>query len=123
MPASKTLTSRWARLAVDYYRNTKLLTVGPIAELAYVRLICLARETMETTTRDGAINILLASREIRDVVDIWNSVHGTGTNELLNALCDAGLVRIDGDELIIEDYDTWQTTKEELRAVRKGGKR
>jgi hypothetical protein len=115
----KKTAARWARLAVDYYRDPKLIAVGPIGEVAFIRLLALAREVVENATIDGAIPALLAARELRDIGDLYTSIHPDKTlDDLLAVLETEGLIQIDGRHVIVSGYQGWQTTRSEIDAMR-----
>lgn len=117
MANKKVTTSRWARLAVDYYRNPKILEAGPIGELTWLRLIAIARENIASAPQDGAIVEILVSREIRDITDLYTQVTGKDANSLLDHLVECGLIRREDGIVIIEGFTEWQTTKEELAFI------
>lgn len=117
MANRKNLTSHWARLAVDYYRNPKILEAGPIGELAWLRLLAIARENIATATQDGAVAEILALRELRDITDLYTKVSGKKDTDLFDELVVCGLIRREDGNIIIEDFTLWQTSKEELAAL------
>lgn len=117
MANRKTVTSHWARLAVDYYRSPKIIEAGPIGELAWLRLIAIARENIASSQQDGAVAEILALRELRDITDLYTQVSGNEGTELLEELVSCGLIRREEGSIIIEDFTLWQTSKEELAAL------
>lgn len=115
----KRTSTRWARLAVGYHRDPKIIEVGVIGEVAFVRLLSLAREVVESQEISGAIPYLLAARELREVTDTYTSMNpGKGLDDLLKELSDVGLITREDRLVIVKGYETWQTTKEEIEAVR-----
>jgi len=120
----KKTASRWARLAVGYYRDPKIISCGPIAELAFIRLLAMAREVVETAPRDGAVPYLLAMRELREVTDLYCSIYPKKKpNDLLDELVKAGLITRDEDEVVVVGYESWQTTKIEIDELREANRR
>jgi len=117
------MTSLWARLAVDYYRNPKILEVGPLAELAWIRLIALARETMPTSKVDGAVAEVLVLREIRDITDLHIASTTTPAESLLDVLEAARLITRQDGLVIVNDYTEWQTSQEELHTFQRKTRR
>jgi len=114
----KRTRTHWARLSVDYYRDPKIIAVGPIGELAYLRLLVLARELVESSDVDGAVPILVATRELREVTDLWAKDNGGDFDSLIARLVKVGLVSEEEDELIVEGYRDWQTTRDEIEQNR-----
>lgn len=115
---NKNTKNFWARLAVNYYRDEKILKVGPIAELAFIRLLALAREGVESSLIDGEVPLILARRELRDLVD-YSLSHNEGDLEaILGLLENQGLIRREEDKVIIAKYTEWQTSKTEIVEVR-----
>jgi hypothetical protein len=115
----KRTTTRWARLSVGYYRDPKLIEVGPIGEAAFLRLLALAREVVETVEIDGAVSYVLAGRELREITDLYTTVNpGKAFDDLLEELSDVGLVHRDGKFIILTNYGEWQTTRSEIDAAR-----
>lgn len=115
----KRTSTRWARLAVGYHRDPKIIEVGVLGEVAFVRLLALAREVVESQEVSGAIPYLLVARELREVSDVYSAQNpGLGLDDLLKELADVGLiVRVDR-LVIVKGYEAWQTTKEEIETVR-----
>jgi hypothetical protein len=121
---SKKVRNRWARLSVGYYRDPKVLEVGPVGELAFLRLLALARETVEDAAVDGAVPLVLAARELREVTDLYvRDNPGAGFTELIGALSDVGLVVLEGKSVIVKGYAEWQTTRSEIDTVREETRR
>lgn len=115
----KRTATRWARLSVGYYRDPKLIEIGPIGELAFLRLLALAREVVESMDTDGAVSAVLAGRELREVTDLYSSVNpGKTFDDLLEELSDVGLIHRDGKFIILTNYGEWQTTRSEIDAAR-----
>lgn len=115
----KKVNVRWARLAVDFYRNPKVIAVGLLGELAFVRLMAMAREVVENVDIDGAIPKLLVARELRDVADMYSTVNpGQTLDDLLTLLEDEGLIHSEGRYIVISSYHEWQTTRGEIDALR-----
>lgn len=111
---SKSTPQRWVKVAVDYYRNPKVITAGIHAEVAYIRLLAMARERVETSTRDGDVPWPLVNRELRDVADSA----GSTVHELCEALESVGLVSLSDHAVTIDDYERWQTTRAEIENAR-----
>ena len=120
----------WARLAVDYYRDAKILRVGPVGEVAFVRLICLAREKVETSKVPGGMERIEAIRELYDlysIYDLWRKANpiapanredqSTG-DAILELLVSEGLITLTDDQVMLVSYDVWQTTSDEIKTVR-----
>lgn len=118
--ASKKTRDRWARLSVGYFRDPALITAGPVAEIAFVRLLAMAREQVESAEISGAVPRVLAVRELRDVVDVWDMVNPEtrGFDQMITALIDQGLVHLDGTAIVVTNYGQWQTTREEIEESR-----
>lgn len=117
----KSTKTFWARLAVNYYRDAKILKVGPIGEVAFLRLLALARETVESSHVLGGVEKIVALRELIDLNEIWVKLYGENSdpgNAILEKLASVGLIQIDGDNIIISAYSEWQTTQEEIQDVR-----
>jgi hypothetical protein len=115
----KRTTTRWARLSVGYHRDPKIIAVGPVGELAFLRLLALAREVVESVDQDGAVPYLLAVRELREVTDLYAITDpDRGIDDLLAVLADEGLIVQEGRNVIVRSYSTWQTTRGEIDAVR-----
>lgn len=120
----KKVSNRWARLSVGYYRDPKVIACGPIPELAFLRLLVIAREVVETTDQDGAVPYLLAVRELREVTDLYSSVNNGGTvDDLLNELVKCGLIEIDDTAIVVSGYEAWQTTKTEIEEFREANRK
>lgn len=115
----KRTSTRWARLAVGYHRDPKIIEVGVLGEVAFIRLLALAREVVESQEVSGAIPYLLVARELREVTDVYTAQNpGLGLDDLLKELSDVGLITRDGRLVIVKGYEAWQTTKEEIETVR-----
>lgn len=120
----KKTASRWARLAVGFYRDPKIIACGPIAELAFLRLLAMAREVVETAPRDGAVPYLLAMRELREVTDLYCQVNPKKKPEhLLDELVAVGLITKSSEEIVVIGYEAWQTTKIEIDELREANRR
>lgn len=116
---SKRVQGRWARLAVGYHRDPKVIEVGPIGELAFIRLLALAREVIENAEVDGAVPKMLAARELREVTDLYASVEpGKTFDDLIELLAEVGLVTYEGKFIVVQGYGDWQTTRSEIDAAR-----
>lgn len=119
---SKKTTNRWARLSIGYHRDQKIINVGPIGEVAFLRLLILAREMVETVEIDGAVPYMLAKRELGDIVDVYRELNkDTNFDDLINLLVKNKLVEISEDKefIIVLGYDNWQTTKTEISELRR----
>lgn len=115
----KRTANRWARLSVGFHRDPKILAVGPLGELAFLRLLGLAREVVESVEVDGAVPYLLVARELREVTDLYTQLHpGKNLDDLLASLVEVGLIRREGTQVVVASYKAWQTTKEEIDQVR-----
>jgi hypothetical protein len=115
----KRTSNRWARLSIGYHRDTKIIEVGPIGEVAFIRLLALAREVIEQVDVDGAIPKLLAARELREVTDLYTELNpGKKFDDLIEMLSDVGLIHVDGNMIIVSGYGEWQTTRSEIDAAR-----
>lgn len=126
----KNTKTYWARLAVDYYRDAKILRVGPVGEVAFVRLICLAREKVETSKVAGGMEKIEALRELYDLYDLYDlwrktdpsvpaNREGQSTGDaILERLASEGLITLTEDQLMLVSYDVWQTTSDEIKTVR-----
>lgn len=117
-PTHKNTPQRWVKVAVDYYRNPKIITVGIYAELAYLRLLAIARERVETATCDGEIPKPLAIRELSDIAH----EAGTTCGDILNLLAENNLITIDGTTVTVDDYARWQTTRDEIETRREAAR-
>jgi hypothetical protein len=121
---TKKTSSRWARLAVGYYRDPKLIDAGPIAELAFIRLLALAREMVETANKNGEVPMSLALRELREVTDLFTSLNpGSGPDELMQILQDNRLIAVEDKAIVVLGYESWQTTKDEINELREANRR
>lgn len=109
----KTTSSLWARLAVNYYRDPAIIEVGPVAELAYVRLIALARENI-MNHEDGQVSEVLARRELMEVFDLYDITRAQDAPDLFQILDDAALITRDNGIVNVVKYADWQTTQTEL---------
>jgi hypothetical protein len=119
MNETKKVRDRWARLSVSYHRDEKIIEAGPVGELAFIRLLALARESVEQVDVDGAVPRALARRELRDVQEIYTLIHpGTTFDDLVEHLVSVGLLRVEGNTLIVSGYSKWQTTRGEIEEVR-----
>ncbi len=115
----KQTTDRWARLSVEYYQDTKLIEVGPIGELVFVRLMALARKLVETMEIDGAIPLVRGQRELRDVFDFYGEFNpGKTFMDMLAPLVEQDLIKIENKFIIVTSYADWQTTRAEIEAAR-----
>ena len=117
----KSTKTFWARLAVNYYRDAKILKVGPLGEVAFLRLLALARETVESSHVVGGVEKIVALRELIDLNEIWIKLYGETSdpgNAILERLASVGLIQIEGDDIIVSAYSEWQTTQEEIQDVR-----
>jgi hypothetical protein len=120
---TKKTTTRWARLSVGYYRDPKLIEVGPIGEVAFLRLLALARETVEDSEESGTVPYVLAARELREVSDLYKKVkRGKTLDDLLAELQSVGLISRKGKSILVEGYASWQTTREEIDTIRSANK-
>lgn len=120
----KKTAARWARLSVGYYRDPKVIEAGPFAELAFVRLLALAREVVETAEKDGEVSLILALRELREITDLYVAVYpDTSPRDLLRELEVAGLIAIEEKSLIVLGYESWQTTKTEISELREANRK
>jgi hypothetical protein len=117
---NKTVRTFWARLSTGYYRDPKILNVGPLGEVAFIRLLALARESVETVKIDGAIPEIVVARELRDIVDMYKTIYGQdkGLSDILSLLARYGLIHLNDDLVIVTAYNKWQTTSEEIQEVR-----
>ncbi len=117
---TKKTTTRWARLSVGYYRDPKLLEVGPVGEIAFIRLLALARETVEDSEESGSVPYVLAARELREVSELYSKIHRGKKNldDLLAELAAVKLISRKGKAIIVEGYASWQTTREEIDDIR-----
>lgn len=121
---TKRTSSRWARLAVGYYRDPKLIEAGPIAELAFIRLLALAREMVETANRNGEVPLSLALRELREVTDVFVSLNPEKTSsDLIDILVEHNLIALEDKSLVVLGYESWQTTKDEINELREANRR
>jgi hypothetical protein len=115
----KRTSVRWARLAVGYHRDPKIIEVGVLGEIAFIRLLALAREVVESQEVSGGIPYLLVARELREVSDLYTEHNpGLGLDDILKELSDVGLISREGRLVIVNGYEAWQTTKEEIETVR-----
>lgn len=120
---AKATSNRWARLSVGYHRDPKIIEVGAIGELAFLRLLALAREVVESMDNDGAIPYVLAARELREVAELFTLVHpGKTFDDLLVLLSDVSLIRREDKTIIVCSYTDWQTTRKEIDAAREEGR-
>lgn len=115
----KDTPSRWMKVAVDYYRNPKIITVGVYGEVAFLRLLAIARERIEIADQDGEVPYALANRELRDIAEAWGD--GT-TDDLLAVLTKSRLISVKNDNILITDYSKWQTTREEIASKRESAR-
>lgn len=115
-PRVKATPSRWVKVAVDYYRNPKIISVGIFGEVAFLRLLAIARERIEMSEKDGEVPLVLAQREIRDVAEAWGQ---GGVDDLLTLLVNHELITLDEETILIEGYGKWQTTRDEIATTRK----
>lgn len=116
---TKKTSTRWARLSVGYYRDPKLIEVGPVGEAAFIRLLALARETVEDAEESGTVPYILAERELREVIDLYRKVkRGKTFTDLLNELAAVGLITRKGKNILVDGYASWQTTREEIDNIR-----
>jgi len=113
---TKPTPQRWAKLAVDYYRNPKIIQSGPYAELAYIRLLAIARERIETSDKDGEVPLVLAERELRDICETMPEKPSVIT--LLTVLEANNLITLTDTTIMVDDYAKWQTTSKELEVTR-----
>lgn len=121
---TKKTSSRWARLAVGYYRDPKLIDAGPIAELAFIRLLALAREMVETADRNGEVPMSLALRELREVTDLYTTLNPTqGSEDLIRTLEANNLISVEDKSIVVLGYGSWQTTKDEINELRESNRR
>lgn len=115
----KRTSTRWARLSVGYYRDPKLIEAGVVAEAAFLRLLALARENVESVEVDGAVPMVLATRELREVSDLYAQVEpGKTFTDLMEVLVNVGLVTIEGSFVVVKSYGSWQTTRGEIDTAR-----
>lgn len=115
----KRTATRWARLAVGYFRDPKILAVGPVGELAFIRLLALAREVVESVDADGAVPKVLAKRELVEALELYSQLNpGLGFDDLMQELADVGLIKIEKKHVIVRSYGSWQTTRDEIAHVR-----
>lgn len=116
----KRTSTHWARLSVGYHRDPKIIAVGPIGEVAFLRLLVLAREVVESVDQSGAVPYLLVARELREVTDLYASIEpGKTLDDLLAVLADVDLIDVDEKKaVIVRRYDQWQTTRDEIDAAR-----
>ena len=119
MPSPKSTPQLWMKVAVDYYRNPKVIEAGPLAELAYLRLIAIARERIETSPIDGAVPWPLVRRELRDILDVTSD---ETIEALLEPLASTELVELNDDNVVVLDYSRWLTTRDELESTRKSAR-
>lgn len=120
----KKTSSRWARLSVGFYRDPKIIQVGVIGEAAFLRLLAMAREVVETATIDGEVPYLLAMRELREVTDLYQSINKDASPDaLIDELVAVGLIRREESSLIVVGYESWQTTKNEIEELREANRR
>ena len=117
---NKSVRTFWARLSTSYYRDEKILKVGPLGEVAFIRLLALARESVETVEVDGGVPEIVVYRELRDVGDLWTKINGpeTGVKDILEVLKKNGLISFQGELIIVKSYNKWQTSKDEIQEVR-----
>lgn len=116
---NKKTSNRWARLSVGYYRDPKLLEVGPIGEIAFIRLLAIAREIVENSEESGTVPYVLAARELREVADLYAQINsGKGLDDLLAELESVKLISRRGKIIFVEGYASWQTTREEIDDIR-----
>ena len=117
---NKSVRTFWARLSTSYYRDEKILKVGPLGEVAFVRLLALSRESVETVEVDGAIPEIVVYRELRDVGDLWEQIEGskTGVKDILELLEKNGLITLRDELIIVKSYNKWQTSRDEIEDVR-----
>lgn len=116
---NKKTTTHWARLSVGYYRDPKLIEVGVIGEVAFVRLLALARETVENAEESGTVSYVLAARELRDISDLYSQLNpGKKLDDLLAELVEVRLISRKGKVIMVEGYTSWQTTREEIDNIR-----
>jgi hypothetical protein len=119
MSNTKTTSSLWSRLAVGYYRDPKVISVGPWGELAWIRLLSLARENVESSLVDGSVVEIQGLRELRDITDLYTQCTNLTASDLLDELVEAELITREDGLLIVSDYERWQTTRKELEAIRR----
>lgn len=117
---NKSVRTFWARLSTSYYRDPKVLKIGPLGEVAFIRLLALARESVETVEVDGGIPEIVVYRELRDIADLWTQIHGTATGlkDILELLAKYDLITFQEELIIVRSYNKWQTSKEEITEVR-----
>lgn len=116
---NKKTSNRWARLSVGYYRDPKLLEVGPVGEIAFIRLLAIAREIVENSEESGTVPYVLAARELREVADLYAQINsGKGLDDLLTELESVKLISRRGKIIFVEGYASWQTTREEIDDIR-----
>lgn len=119
---SKKTANRWARLSVGYHRDQKIINVGPIGEVAFLRLLILAREMVESVEIDGAVPYRLAKRELNDIIEVFETLNeGQKFDDLLNILEKNKLIEVteDNEFIVVLGYEHWQTTKKEINELRK----
>lgn len=120
----KRTVGHWARLSVGYYRDPKLIEVGVLGEAAFLRLLALARENVERVDQSGTVSVISAKRELREVTELYSALNpDKGFTELLASLEGVGLIRREGTNIIVARYQEWQTTREEIEAVRESTRR
>jgi hypothetical protein len=116
---NKKTTTHWARLSVGYYRDPKLIEVGVLGELAFIRLLALARETVEKAEESGTVSYVLAARELREVSDLYSELNpGKVLDDLLAELVEVKLISRKGKTIMVSGYTSWQTTREEIDNIR-----
>lgn len=117
---NKSVRTFWARLSTSYYRDPKVLKIGPLGEVAFIRLLALARESVETVEVDGGIPEIVVYRELRDIADLWTKINGpdTGMKDILELLAKYDLITFQEELIIVKSYNKWQTSKEEITEVR-----
>jgi len=117
---NKSVRTFWARLSTSYYRDEKILSVGPLGEVAFIRLLALSREYVETVEINGGIPEIVVYRELRDVGDEWVKINDskTGVKDILELLASKGLITFMEDLIVVRAYDKWQTSREEIQEVR-----
>jgi hypothetical protein len=117
--SNKKTATHWARLSVGYYRDPKLIEVGVLGELAFIRLLALARETVENAEESGTVSYVLAARELREVSDLYSQLNpGKKLDDLLAELTEVRLISRKGKTIMVEGYTSWQTTREEIDSIR-----
>lgn len=107
--ASKNTRTRWFSVSIDFYCNPQIIDSGVLGEVAFIRLLALARDYVATAGVAGSVPLMRAKRELLDIAFAFN----VSVDEVLAVLISNRLITVEADEVVIQDYSEWQTAREE----------